>query len=104
MDRCEYQVPGTHHITDTFDNHEKLEAGPAAKGRDNKRQMRLSNVSSVLSRRATSTAPAQRENCRCSSVLSRWDHEKQNIVFLYTNINYETEKKKIMHSLYEYAS
>ena len=44
----------------------KLEAGPAAKGRDNEGQMRRSHVctSSVLSRRATSPAPAQRKNCR----------------------------------------
>ena len=36
---------------------------------------------SVLSRRATSPAPAQRKNCRDFSTSSRWDHEKTNIVF-----------------------
>ena len=53
----------------------KLEAGPAAKGRDNEGQMRRSHASSVFPRRATSAAPARRKNCRCSSVPSRWEHE-----------------------------
>ena len=40
----------------------------------------------VLSRRATSPAPAQRKHCRYFSTLSRWgssrcDHEKTNLVF-----------------------
>ena len=35
-------------------------------------------ASSVLSRRATSPAPAQRKNCRYFSTWSRWDHEKEN--------------------------
>ena len=61
---------------DTFDNTNKLEAGPAAKGRDNEGQMRRAHDSSVLSRRATSAAPAQRKNCRYSSISSGWDHEK----------------------------
>ena len=38
-------------------------------------------ASSVLSRRATSPAPAQRKNCRSFSTWSRWDHEKTNLVF-----------------------
>ena len=42
----------------------KLEAGPAAKGRDNDRCVVHMCDSSVLSRRATPPAPAQRKNCR----------------------------------------
>ena len=38
-------------------------------------------ASSVLSRRATSPAPAQRKNCRYFSTWSRWDHEKTSTVF-----------------------
>ena len=38
-------------------------------------------ASSVLSRRATSPAPAQRKNCHYFSTSSRWDHEKTNLVF-----------------------
>ena len=67
--RCEYQH-------DTFDNTNKLEAGPAAKDHDNEGRMRRSHASSVLSRRATSAAPAHGKNCRYSSISSRWDHEK----------------------------
>ena len=58
----------------------KLEAGPAAKGRDNEGQMRRSQLFSVLLRRATSPAPAQRKNYRCFPTSSRWDH-KTNLVF-----------------------
>ena len=79
--RSKYEYPGTcyvsheGHLRQTTTN--KLEAKPAAKGRGNERQMRHSHASSVLSRRATSAAPAQRKNYRYPSFASRWDHEKQ---------------------------
>ena len=38
-------------------------------------------ASSVLSRRATSPAPAQRKNCLYFLTSSRWDLEKTNVVF-----------------------
>ena len=59
------QVPGTEYIHEGYlrqPTTNKLEAGPAAKGRDNEGQMRRSHASSVLSRRTTSAAPAQRNN------------------------------------------
>ena len=37
-------------------------------------------ASSVLSRRATSPAPARRKNCRYFSTWSSWDHENTNLV------------------------
>ena len=56
--------------------HEHTGGGSGCKGRDNEGQMRRAHDSSVLSRRATSAAPAQRKNCRYSSISSGWDHEK----------------------------
>ena len=57
----------------------KLEARPAAKGRDSEGQTR--RASPVLSRRATSPAPVKRKKCHYFSTSSRWDHEKTNLVF-----------------------
>ena len=80
----------------------KLETEPAAKGHDNEGQMRRSHAPSVLSRRATSAAPAQLKNYRYSSIASRWDHEKQISYFGdsqtrggYTKIK---NRQKTMHS------
>ena len=59
----------------------KLEAGPAAKGRDNEGQMRRSHVcffGVVATCDVPGTCPTQ--NCRYSTP-SRWDHEKTNLVF-----------------------
>ena len=61
--RSRYEYPGTWYVS--LEGHlrqpttNKLEAGPAVKGRDNEGQMRRPHVSSVLSRRATSASPAQ---------------------------------------------
>ena len=60
----------------------KLEAGPAAEGRDNEGQMRRSHASSILSRTATSAAPAQRKNCRYFFNLIQMDGTTNtNLVF-----------------------
>ena len=70
-------VPGIRITTRTlWTTTNKLEAGPAARGRDNEGQMRRSHVYfySVLSRRATSPAPAQRKNCRYFSTWIRSRH------------------------------
>ena len=77
------QEPGTYQIKDYLrrPTTNKLDAGPAAKGCHNEGQMRRSRASTVLSRRATSAAPAQRKNCRHSSISSRWDHEKTFLYF-----------------------
>ena len=73
------QGPGTYHMKDTFDNQPRtnLRRGLLKKGRDNEGQMRRSHASSVLLRRATSAAPAQRKNYRYSPTSSRWDHKKE---------------------------
>ena len=60
----------------------KLEAGLAAKSRDNEGQTRCSHVC-FIGLVATCDVPAtwQRKNCRYFSTWSRWDHEKTNLVF-----------------------
>ena len=79
--RSRYEYPGTWYVS-----HEgylrqpttnKLEAGPAAKDHDNEGQMRRSHASSVLSRRATSAASAQRKKY-CYIVRSHPDGTTKN--------------------------
>ena len=76
--RIRYENPGAWYVSHEGNLRQpttnKLQAGPAAKGRDNEGHMCRSHASSVLSRRATSAAPAQRKNYRSS----RWDHENKS--------------------------
>ena len=67
--RITWRVPST-------TNHEQTWGGACCK-RPWQRGTDASLTSSVLSRRATSVAPAQRKKYRYSSISSRWDHEKQ---------------------------
>ena len=71
-----------HSIKDALDNHEQTGGGagckrPQQRGTD----ASFTCASLVLSRRATSPAPAQRTNCRYFLTWSRRDHEKTNLVF-----------------------
>ena len=104
------RVPGTgtYHTKDSFDNN-KLEAGPAAKGHNNKGQMRRSHASLAL----TSAPPSQRINCRHTSNSSRLYHEETNRISYFgepqtTEVNKNKEKNRpksnAFYQSYEYAS
>ena len=104
----------TYHIKDALGNHNKLEAGPAAKGRDNEGQMRRSHVcffGFVATCDVPGTCPTQKLPLflnliqmgprKTTNLLFRRSPDRGGIVL---TSSYKTEEKCDILQQYEYAS